>query len=202
MPAIGLNVMISGVTTETVKISNGISTLEFFVEERLGEKEPKDYWVEVKHDSNNTYLANKTNAINQTMRSTTAILVGLMTYEPPTDDSNTSEGKHVLNLEDISLISTNSQNRTNTSNITLPWDNSGSPSRSPSKSTRQPTRKSSAKRPRTTLAQMDGTTTTPSPKNQSIAAALEINPMPQELIPQEVPQVSVPQESEKQDEDQ
>ena len=33
--------MISGITTETVKISNDISTLEFFVEERLGEKELK-----------------------------------------------------------------------------------------------------------------------------------------------------------------
>jgi hypothetical protein len=46
-----------------VRILNGTSILEFFVEERLGEREPKDYWLEVRYDLDNSYLANKAKMI-------------------------------------------------------------------------------------------------------------------------------------------
>src|SRR5687768_17478812 len=92
MPVVSLNVIASGLTNETVRTSNGNSILDFYIEEWLGEKEPKDFWLEVRHKSNNTYLQNKTNVINQTViRSTTAILVGLIHYEPPIIDETTSQ---------------------------------------------------------------------------------------------------------------
>ncbi|CAB5363604.1 unnamed protein product [Rhizophagus irregularis] len=46
-------------------------------QESLGNRKLTEFWVEARHDPNNKYyLANKTNSINQNMRSTTAILVG------------------------------------------------------------------------------------------------------------------------------
>lgn len=36
IPSIGLNVMILGITTKTVKNVNGKSVLEFYVEENIG----------------------------------------------------------------------------------------------------------------------------------------------------------------------
>ncbi|RIA80751.1 hypothetical protein C1645_838134 [Glomus cerebriforme] len=69
-------------TTEyTVKEITGVSRLDdndpkFHIEENIGEREPKDFWVEAKHGINHPYLTNKTTAINQNMRSTTAILTG------------------------------------------------------------------------------------------------------------------------------
>ncbi|RGB28480.1 hypothetical protein C1646_745834 [Rhizophagus diaphanus] len=65
MPAIGLNVMLIGLTTKTRK------TWE------IGNRE---FWVEVHHNANLRYLANKTNTINQSMRSTTALIMGTLTY--------------------------------------------------------------------------------------------------------------------------
>src|SRR6266542_4454415 len=105
MPIIGLNVMAIRITTQTVRNHDGKSTLEFYIEERIGEKEPRDFWLEVRHDPNNSYLSNKTNAINQSsLRSTIAVLVSSITYEPPNPSSDTNEetttGKHILNLED------------------------------------------------------------------------------------------------------
>ncbi|CAB4445218.1 unnamed protein product [Rhizophagus irregularis] len=71
----------------------------------------KDFWLEMRHNSNINYLANKTNSINQTMRSTMAILAGLLYYQESVVDTSTSEettpGKHILKLDDISLISSN-----------------------------------------------------------------------------------------------
>ena len=124
MPSIGLNVMMIGITTKILKNINGRCHLEFYVEENLGEREPREFWVDVTHDPNLKYLFNKTNAINQTMRSTTAVLMGLITYEPPEHDQITQEektpGKHVLKLEDISLISTRNNNN-NDQNVNVPW---------------------------------------------------------------------------------
>uniref|UniRef100_U9UPV9 Uncharacterized protein n=1 Tax=Rhizophagus irregularis (strain DAOM 181602 / DAOM 197198 / MUCL 43194) TaxID=747089 RepID=U9UPV9_RHIID len=63
------------------------------------------------------------------MKSTTAIIVGLIQYEPPVIDDTTQEeitaGKHVVKLEDISLVSTN-RNNTNGQSLNLPWMNAQS----------------------------------------------------------------------------
>ncbi|POG65500.1 hypothetical protein GLOIN_2v1665772, partial [Rhizophagus irregularis DAOM 181602=DAOM 197198] len=67
------------------------SVLDFHVEENLGNREPKDFWLEMRHNSNINYLANKTNSINQTMRSTMAILSGLLYYQESIIDTSTTE---------------------------------------------------------------------------------------------------------------
>ena len=82
MPSIGLNVMILGITTKTVRNINGKSVLDFYVEENLGDRELREFWVEVYHNPNVRYLANKTNLINQMMKLTTAMIVGVITYVP------------------------------------------------------------------------------------------------------------------------
>jgi len=194
MPVIGLNVMATGITNQTVKNLNGKSTLEFYLEERLGEREPRDFWLEVRHDPNNTYLANKTNAINQSsIKSTTAVLVGSISYEPPEPNSTTTEeatsGKHILKLEDISLITTTSQNRSNPQSFNLPWM---SPQTTPTRNsnrTNRSTRNTTPRTPRrtrTTLAQMDSPI---SPQNQNLTAALEANTIPS-MNPSSEPQNS------------
>jgi len=48
MPATGINVVVTGFTTQMVKNIEGNMTLEFYVEERIGEREPSDFWLEVK----------------------------------------------------------------------------------------------------------------------------------------------------------
>ncbi|KAF0403420.1 hypothetical protein F8M41_009357 [Gigaspora margarita] len=103
MPAIGVGVTITGQTIQTAKTVDGNIVLDFFVEKRIGKKEPADFWVEVRHKINNTYLANRTNAIDQKICSTTALLVGTMNYLHPISNSN--KGKHILVLEEISLLS-------------------------------------------------------------------------------------------------
>src|SRR6266542_2680658 len=60
IPIIGLNVMVSGITTQTVKILNGISILEFFIEKRLEKIELKNYRLKVRNSLDNSYLSNKT----------------------------------------------------------------------------------------------------------------------------------------------
>ncbi|CAB4427878.1 unnamed protein product [Rhizophagus irregularis] len=118
--------MVTGLTTQTVKNVDGESVLDFHVEENLGDREPKDFWLEMRHNSNINYLANKTNSINQTMRSTMAILTGLLYYQESVVDTSTSDestpGKHILKLDDISLISSNRPN-TSAQSINLPWLN-------------------------------------------------------------------------------
>ena len=83
--------MIIGITTKTVQNIGRKSHLEFYVEENLGERKPREFWVDVTHDPNLRYLSNKMNAINQSMRSTTAVLMGLINYEPPEYDQITQE---------------------------------------------------------------------------------------------------------------
>ncbi|RHZ85377.1 hypothetical protein Glove_66g134 [Diversispora epigaea] len=56
----------------------------------LGDLEPKNFWLEVKHKANNRYLINKTSSINQNSRSTTAILVGIIKNIPPINDPVTN----------------------------------------------------------------------------------------------------------------
>ncbi|RGB31074.1 hypothetical protein C1646_709891 [Rhizophagus diaphanus] len=66
MPSINVNVtVIIGLTIKTVTNTDDQSTLHFYIEEN----------IKAIHDTNNRYLANKTNSINQSIRSTTAILV-------------------------------------------------------------------------------------------------------------------------------
>ncbi|GBC15605.2 hypothetical protein GLOIN_2v1768118 [Rhizophagus irregularis DAOM 181602=DAOM 197198] len=60
IPAIGLNVMIMGLTTKTVRNIDNQSIIDFYIEENLGDWEPREFWVEVRL----RYLTNKTNSIN------------------------------------------------------------------------------------------------------------------------------------------
>ena len=84
-------------------------------------------WILDGHNSysNLKYLSNKTNTINQTMRSTTAILMWLITYKPSEHNQQITQkektpGKHLLKLEDISLISTRNNNNSN-QNVDVSW---------------------------------------------------------------------------------
>ncbi|CAG8765412.1 hypothetical protein C2G38_2223107 [Gigaspora rosea] len=114
MPAIGMNVRVTGLTTQTVTIAEGNSILNFFIEEKIGNKEPSDFWLEVRHDSSHTYLSNRTNSINQNGRLTNALLVGVMNYQNPVIDTTTNNeimlGKHILMLEDMTMITSNNNN--------------------------------------------------------------------------------------------
>ncbi|CAB4439580.1 unnamed protein product [Rhizophagus irregularis] len=116
-------------------------------------------------------------SINQNMRSTTAIIVGLIKYEPPVIDDTTQEeiaaGKHVVKLEDISLVSTN-RNNTNGQSLNLPWMNAqstGEGSRTRTNRTPRGATPRTSRRGRTTLAQMS------QPRNQNFPSALEANPI-------------------------
>ncbi|GBC11302.2 hypothetical protein GLOIN_2v1768118 [Rhizophagus irregularis DAOM 181602=DAOM 197198] len=80
---IGLNVMIMGLTTKTVRNIDNQSIIDFYIEENLGDWKPREFWVEVRHNVNLRYLTNKTNSINQSMRSTTALIMGTLTYQMP-----------------------------------------------------------------------------------------------------------------------
>ncbi|CAG8800140.1 1134_t:CDS:1, partial [Gigaspora rosea] len=120
MPVIGVSVMITDQTTQTAKTVNENIVLDFYVEERIGEKEPTDFWVEVRHKVNKTYFISRTSSINQKIRSTTALLGSTMNYLCPISDSN--EGKHILTLEEISSLSTYVSNKNTTNQaINIPW---------------------------------------------------------------------------------
>ncbi|CAG8828801.1 21619_t:CDS:2, partial [Gigaspora margarita] len=148
-----MNFIFLKVTATSIKVTD----LEFddmsAIGKRIGEKEPTNFWVKVRHKINNTYLTNRTNAINQKIRSTTALLVGTMNYLRPTSNSN--EGKHILVLEEILLFSTYVNNKnTNNQEINIPW----------------------LFQDRTILSQM-GPTTLPSPSS-ILQTALNSNPIP------------------------
>ncbi|RHZ81683.1 hypothetical protein Glove_117g456 [Diversispora epigaea] len=163
MPAIGINAVLTGVTTQTVRNENDYSVLDFNIDEYLGDLEPKNFWLEVKHKANNRYLINKTSSINQNSRSTTAILVGIIKNVPPINDPVTnleiSPFKFVLDLEDISLIYNNNYNNQTNNNQTInaPWLNP-----------RQPNCVARGASPRTTRRRLTNTLTT----------ALNSNPLP------------------------
>jgi hypothetical protein len=175
MPAIGINIMVVGSTSQTVKNVEGKSVVEFHVEENIGDREPNDFYVEVQHNPAHTYLSNKTNSINQSMRSTTALLMGLLHYQPPVIDSITGDeivhGKHVLDLDDISLISTIRTNPPSQS-LNLPWLNQRN---SPTRNQRTPRGSTPrTRRGRATLSQMSS--------SSIVTSALEANPPPQNMV--------------------
>lgn len=180
MPTIGLNVMLVGITTKSVRNIDGKSVLEFYVEENLGEREPREFWIQVTHDPNLRYLANKTNSINQSMRSTTAIIMGTISYQPPVADQTTQEEispeKHIVKLEDISLVSTNRNSGSSGQQaLNVPWLNtqSGTSRGRANRTARGATPRTSRRgRSTTTLAQMN------LPRNQGLLSALEANPIP------------------------
>ncbi|CAG8628826.1 3274_t:CDS:2, partial [Cetraspora pellucida] len=47
MPATGIKVVVTGFTTQVVKNIEGNITLEFYIEERIGKREPSDFWLEI-----------------------------------------------------------------------------------------------------------------------------------------------------------
>ncbi|RHZ83555.1 hypothetical protein Glove_91g21 [Diversispora epigaea] len=105
MPAIGINAVLTGVTTQTVRNENDYSVLDFNIDD----------------------------SINQNSRSTTTILVGIIKNVPPINDPVTnleiSPFKFVLDLEDISLIYNNNYNNQTNNNQTInaPWLNPRQP---------------------------------------------------------------------------
>ena len=56
MPLIGINVMSTGTTIQTVRNEDGSSVLEFGIEEYLGQFESRNFTLEVTHKVNNRYL--------------------------------------------------------------------------------------------------------------------------------------------------
>src|SRR6185312_4765219 len=184
MPATGINVVVTGFTTQMVKNIEGNMTLEFYVEERIGEREPSDFWLKVRHNANHVYLSNKTNAINQTGRCTNALLVGVINYQEPDINTNVNNekifGKHILTLEDLTMITTNNNNSntiTSTQSVNVPWlsqKNSPSRTRKNNRSVR-PTTPKTPQKGRATLSRMGATTTR---RSQNLQAALEANPIP------------------------
>ncbi|CAG8764294.1 28419_t:CDS:2, partial [Dentiscutata erythropus] len=137
IPAIGMGVAITSQTTQTTKTVNENIVLDFYVKEKVGEKEPNDFWVEVRH-------------------------------------------KHVLKLEEISLLSIHISNKnTNNQAINIPWLSQGSSSACTLHRINCTSRGAT---PRTlrkdcpTLSQM-GPTIIPS-FSFSLQAALKANPVP------------------------
>ncbi|CAB4379971.1 unnamed protein product [Rhizophagus irregularis] len=104
-------------------------------------------------------------------------IFGLLYYQESIIDTSTTEesipGKHILKLDDISLISSNRPNMSAQS-INLPWLNQESTS---SKNTPRTPRGSTPrlKRGCVTLSQLSSTRKT---RSQSLASALQENPLP------------------------
>ena len=107
------------------------------------------------------------------MRSTTAMLSGLISYEPPEYDQITQEekvpGRHVVRLEDISLISTRNTGNGG-QNINVPWLQGNN--NAYNRYNRTPRGATPRSRRGRTLAQMDST------RNSLLSSALESNPVP------------------------
>ncbi|CAB4375074.1 unnamed protein product [Rhizophagus irregularis] len=82
-------------------VINGLSVVEFYIEENIGEREPRDYIA--------SYLFNKTNAINQNMRSVSedSLNMNHATVDPIMLKKTTSE-KYCLAL----LVPTGRNNNT------------------------------------------------------------------------------------------
>ncbi|KAF0482068.1 hypothetical protein F8M41_023489 [Gigaspora margarita] len=78
-------------TTQIAKPIGDDLALDFYMEERIGEKKPLSFWVQARHNANNRHLFTKTNTINQTSRSTTVLLISTITYQ---HDNETAFRKH------------------------------------------------------------------------------------------------------------
>ncbi|CAG8769402.1 45696_t:CDS:2, partial [Gigaspora margarita] len=105
MPVLGINSVIVGVTTQTVKEIKGNLILKLYIKERIGDKKASNFIVETKHNSNNKYFSNKIISINQNAQLMTVILVNMIYYK---FDNDVSFGKHIIILEDLSIITLNS----------------------------------------------------------------------------------------------
>uniref|UniRef100_U9TCV2 Uncharacterized protein n=1 Tax=Rhizophagus irregularis (strain DAOM 181602 / DAOM 197198 / MUCL 43194) TaxID=747089 RepID=U9TCV2_RHIID len=92
------------INATSIKVIDG---MDFDIMPPVGLSIMLEFWIEVNHDPNIRYLSNKTNSINQNIRSITAIIVSIINYEPPVINDMTQEEiaaeKHVVKLEDISL---------------------------------------------------------------------------------------------------
>ncbi|CAG8826417.1 2067_t:CDS:1, partial [Gigaspora margarita] len=75
-----INFIIIGTTTQTDKNVRDDLALDFYMKERIREKELPSFWVQAKYNASNRYLFTRTNAINQTFISTTTLLIGTITY--------------------------------------------------------------------------------------------------------------------------
>ncbi|RGB24664.1 hypothetical protein C1646_772759 [Rhizophagus diaphanus] len=139
IPAIRLNVMIMGLTTKTIRNVDNQLIIEFYVEENLGDREPREFWVEM----------------------------------PVLDESSgeeTSPGKHILILDNISLISTNRNPTVDAQQSSnAPWLNSRTNNRN--QWTAHGASPRTSKRGRGTLSQMRL-------RSSTLALTLDSNPMP------------------------
>ncbi|CAG8815629.1 22846_t:CDS:1, partial [Gigaspora margarita] len=155
----------------TVKEIEGNLILEFHVNERIGDKEASNFTVEAKYSSNNKYLSNKMTSINQNARVTTVVLVGTIYYQ---FDNDKSSRKHVIILEDLSIITSNCE-FLNMQTHAVPWLSQTTIPGYSQKSNRQPRGATSrpSKNKKATLSNMNATST-----QQNLSAALGKNPIP------------------------
>ncbi|KAF0553689.1 hypothetical protein F8M41_020077 [Gigaspora margarita] len=110
MPVLDINMFNISITNQTIKnVENSVS-LKFYIEEKVRKKKLSNFWVETEHNINNRYLSNKTGTINQNACSTTTILVGTIMYDVSTE-------KHIVALEDITMITSNCNNSTTQSSV-------------------------------------------------------------------------------------
>ncbi|KAF0488279.1 hypothetical protein F8M41_022366 [Gigaspora margarita] len=170
MLALGINTFIIGITNQTIKNNDDNISLKFYVEEKVREKEPSNFWVEARHNVNNKYLSNKTDAINQNARSTTAVLVSTIVYEMAT-------GKHIVVLEDVTMITFNRNNSTSQSSVP-PWLAQTSISGYARNCQARSATLRISKKGRNTLSNMNATSISPTPPNQNLTEALQANPSP------------------------
>ncbi|CAG8807546.1 20954_t:CDS:2 [Gigaspora margarita] len=181
MPATGINVIITDLTTQTVKNVDGQSVLNFYIKKKIGKREPSDFWIEVRHSANNKYLSNRMNSVNQNGHSTNALLVGTINYHEPiinnTTNNEITPGKHILTLENMTIIMANYTTTNNTQTINILWllqSNNFIHASIAIRSTQQTTQKAS-QRKCTTLSRMGATATQ---RSQSLQEALEANKIP------------------------
>ncbi|KAF0433535.1 hypothetical protein F8M41_005050 [Gigaspora margarita] len=55
MSALGINMTIVGITTQIVQNTSNDLTLKFYIEEKVSNRKPSNFWVETKHNTNNNY---------------------------------------------------------------------------------------------------------------------------------------------------
>ena|SRR6266540_365195 len=82
MPVTGIEIMVSNNINQVIRKKNGQYILDFNIKEYFRDKELKSFLLEIHYDSSSTYLTNKTDSINQTLRSTIALLIGSIYYKP------------------------------------------------------------------------------------------------------------------------
>ncbi|KAF0490117.1 hypothetical protein F8M41_021976 [Gigaspora margarita] len=149
MLALGINTFIIGITNQTIKNNDDNISLEFYVEEKVREKEPSNFW--------NTC-------------STTAVLVSTIVYE-------TATGKHIVVLEDVIMITSNRNNSTSQSSVP-PWLAQSSISGYARNCQPRGATPRISKKGRNTLSNMNATSISPTPPNQNLTEALQANPSP------------------------